>query len=109
MRHARDKRRLEQFLTLGPDATNYLAGLQERRPNWRSHVDRINTLAEIHGRDALARVMADAKENTAFSAEYIHNLLDARKRITPEPAPLHVTRRADLLDIDIPKPNLDIY
>jgi hypothetical protein len=109
MRHARDKRRLEQFLTLGSDAADYLAGLQERLPNWRNHLDRINSLAEIHGRDALARAMADAKENVAFSADYLHNILDVRTCISQEAGPLHVTRRADLLELEIPEPNLNIY
>jgi len=109
MRHARDKRRLERFLVLGPDAAAYLVALQEKRSNWRSHVDRINTLAEIHGRDEVLRALADTRESAAFSAEYIHNLLDTRHRLSPEPGPLHVPRRADLLELEIPEPNLDIY
>lgn len=109
MRHARDKRRLERFLTYGPDAEAYLKALQEKRPDWRSHLDRINALAEIHGPDALRRAMADARESAAYSAEYLHNLLDLRHRFTPEPGPLHVTRRADLLNLELPAPNLDIY
>jgi hypothetical protein len=53
--------------------------------------------------------MADAAECGAFSAEYIHNILEARLRATPEPGPLHVTRRGDLLELELPEPNLDIY
>ena len=109
MRHARDKRRLERFLALGPDAAAYLAGLREKRPDWRSHIDRANALAEIHGHDALRRALADARESAAFSAEYLHNLLDARHRLHPDPGPLHVTRRADLLDLEIPEPDLSRY
>jgi hypothetical protein len=109
MRHARDRRLLENFLALGPAAAGYLAGLREKRPDWRTHAARINTLAGIHGRDELARVLADAFENSAFSAEYIFNILDARKRLAPEPGPLHVTRRADLLEMRTPEPDLDIY
>ena len=109
MRHARDKRRLEHFLVLGPDAAAYLARMQERLPNWRSHVDRINSLAEIHGRDEVLRALADTRESAAFSADYIHNLLDSRQRLSPEPGPLHVPRRADLLELEIPEPNLDVY
>lgn len=109
MRHQRDRRRLTSFLTLGPHAAEYLTGLREKRPGWRSHVDRINALAEAHGRDALARALADAVEYSAYSAEYIHNILDARRRIMPDAGPLHVTRRSDLLEIDLPEPDLDIY
>ena len=109
MRHARDRRRLSDFLTLGPDASSYLDGLREKRPAWRTHVDRINALVEIHGRDTVARALSDANECTAFSAEYIHNILEHRIRAMPDPGPLHVTRGEDLLELKLPDPDLDIY
>ena len=109
MHHARDRNRLSRFLSLGPDASAYLAGLREKRPAWRKHVDRINALAEAHGRDELVRAMADACEYNAFSSEYIHNILEARSQAVPQPGPLHVTRRSDLLDIELSEPDLDIY
>lgn len=109
MRHARDRQRLTHFLSLGPDASGYLAALRERRAAWRRHVDRINALAECHGRSALARSLADASEAGAFSAEYIHNILEARTRAMPEAGPLHVTRRADLLELQLPEPDLNVY
>jgi len=109
MRHALDRKRLTRFLALGPEAAAYLDGLRDKRPAWRSHVDRIVALAETYGRDELARALADASEHCAFSAEYIHNILEARSRFLPEPGPLHVTRRSDLLEIDLPEPDLDIY
>ena len=84
MRHAHDRSRLTRFLALGPEASGYLAGLREKRPGWRTHVDRINALAEAYGRDILARALADAGEHHAFSAEYIHNILEARARAMPE-------------------------
>lgn len=109
MRHAHDRRRLTRFLSLGPHAADYLAALREKRPAWRDHLDRINALAEVHGRDALVRALADAAEYGAFSAEYIHNILEARHRAIPEAGPLHVIRRSDLLELELPEPNLDIY
>ena len=33
----------------------------------------------------------------------------ARQRIGPEPAALQLTRRADLLELEIPEPDLSIY
>ena len=108
-RHATDKRLLETFLTLGGAAERYLAGLQERRPDWRSHLRRINALAVVHGRDETARVLADALENGAFAADYILSILTFRARRTPEPGPLHVTRRQDLLELALPEPDLNLY
>lgn len=108
-RHARDQHQLARFLALGSHAEAYLGGLRERRPDWRSHLRRINALVEIHGRDEVARLLADACENHAFGAEYVLNILAARQRALPEPGPLHVTRREDLLDLDLPDPDLDVY
>jgi len=33
----------------------------------------------------------------------------ARRRISPEPAALQLTRRADLLELELPEPDLSIY
>ena len=108
-RHAADRRLLETFLALGPAAEPYLAGLQERRPDWRSHIRRINALTEIHGRDHTARVLADALEHNAFAADYILAILKARARLQSDPGPLHVSRRQDLLALTVPEPDLTIY
>jgi len=108
-RHAHDRRQLESFLALGTAADAYLTGLQEKRPDWRGHVTRINALCEAYGRDEVARLLMDALHHNAFSSEYVLNILEARKRTRPEPGPLHVTRRKDLLDLRMPKPDLTIY
>ena len=108
-RHAADRRLLEGFLALGSAAEPYLAGLQERRPDWRGHLRRINALAAIHGRDHTARVLADALEHRAFAADYILAILNTRQRLQSEPGPLHVTRRQDLLELSLPEPDLSLY
>jgi hypothetical protein len=66
-------------------------------------------LCEIHGADATARALADALEYQAFSAEYVANLLDQRRRPSTEPAALHLTRASDLLQLELPHPDLSIY
>lgn len=108
-RHARDQKAMALFLRLGPAAPDYLARLQERRPNWRSHLHRIAALSEIHGGEKCRRALEDALHYQAFSAEYIGFLLDSRRRRDPEPGPLHVPRRQDLLEIEIPEPDLSVY
>ena len=66
-------------------------------------------LTEIYGQDKAARAIEDALEFQAFSCEYIANLLEQRQRQLPEPGALHLTRRQDLLELELPEPNLGLY
>ena len=77
--------------------------------NARHHVRKILALGEIYPADAVARAIADGLAFQAFSAEYIMNILETRARALPEPGPLQLTRRHDLLDIDIAPPDLNAY
>jgi len=97
------------FLALSPDAQPYYDGLEQRRLNARHHVRRILALAEIYSADAVARAISDGLAFQAFSAEYITNILETRARALPEPGPLQLTRRHDLLDIDLTPPDLSAY
>ena len=106
---AREQRLLVQFLALSPRAQAYREGLEAKRINAREHMRKILALSEIHGKEALARALDDGLELQAFSAEYIANILAARRRISPEPAALQLTRRMDLLDLELPEPDLSIY
>jgi hypothetical protein len=106
---AREQRLLVQFLALSPRAQAYREGIEARRVNARVHLRQILALAEMHGREAVARAMDDGLELQAFSAEYIAHILSARRRIGAEPAALQLTRSADLLELEIPEPDLSIY
>jgi transposase len=108
-RKAREQRLLMRFLTLSPKAEAYYQELANRRMNPRHHIRQIVALSEIYGTENLARAIEDAFTYQAFSCEYIANILEQRQRIVPEPGALHLTRRQDLLDLDIPEPNLSIY
>lgn len=83
--------------------------LTERRLNVLHHIRQIVTWAEIYGSEKTARAIEDAFEFQAFSSEYIATLLEQRQRILPEPGALHLTRRQDLLDLELPEPNLALY
>src|ERR1700719_2676013 len=106
---AREQRLMMHFLALSPDAAAYYKGLEQRRLNARPHVRKILALAEISPADAVARAISDGLAFQAFSAEYITNILETRARALPEPGPLQLTRRHDLLDIDIAPPDLNAY
>lgn len=108
-RVAREQRLLMRFLTLSPKAEAYYQQLTTRRMNHRHHIRQIVALSEIYGTDKVARALEDAFVYQAFSCEYIANILEQRQRIAPEPGALHLTRRQDLLELDIPEPDISIY
>lgn len=108
-RHGRRQRQLSKFLGLCEESTRYLEELKQRRPDWPTHIARINALVGIYGDEATIRVLRDATENNAFSADYIHHLLSMRGRNAPEQSPLHVTRGEDLLKLKGIKVDLDLY
>jgi hypothetical protein len=108
-RAAREQRLLMRFLKLSPKAEAYYQQLTTRRMNHRHHIRQIVALSEIYGTDKVARAIEDAFVYQAFSCEYIANILEQRQRIAPEPGALHLTRRQDLLELDIPEPDMSIY
>lgn len=108
-RKASTQRLLQRFVSLTARADEYYRELEQRRLNPIHHVRKIVALSEIYGTEATARALDDAFEYGAFSSDYITNLLEARARTPPEPSALHLTRRSDLLDLELPKPDLSLY
>jgi transposase len=106
---AREQRLLQKFLSLSRYAPAYVEGIEQRRVNPRHHLRKIVALSEIYGVDAVDRAIQDGIAFAAYSCEYIANMLEMHNRETPEPAALHLTRRQDLLDIEIPPPDLSLY
>lgn len=108
-RGGRQQQLLMKFMALTPHAEAYHRSLAEKRSNPHHHVQKIVALAECYGADKVARALEDALAYHAFSAEYIANLLAQRERPRVEPSALHLTRRHDLLDLELPEPDLSIY
>jgi transposase len=107
--NAREQRLLKQFLSLSRHAPVYVEGIEQRRVNPRHHLRKIVALSEIYGVEAVDRAIQDGIAFAAYSCEYIANILEMRARETPEPGALHLTRRQDLLDIEIAPPDLSLY
>lgn len=108
-RKAREQQIYMRFLALSPKADAYYQQLAKRRMNPRHHIRMIVALSEIYGGEKVARALDDAFEFQAFSSEYIANILQQRQHVLPQPPALHLTRRQDLLELDMPEPNLSIY
>jgi transposase len=106
---ARDQQLLHRFLSLCPQAVAYYQELQQRRLNARHHVQKILALVEIYGADKIIRALQDAHHHHAYSCEYIANLLEQRARPLPEAGALHLTRASDLLELELPEPDLSVY
>jgi transposase len=108
--NAREQRVMPRYLAISPKAQVYYEGLEARRFNARGHVRKIIALAEIYGDAACHRAIEDAIVFHAFSSESIAHLLESRARLkSPAASPLSLTRRSDLLDIELPEPDLSIY
>jgi transposase len=108
-RSARHQKLLQRFLALSPNAEHYYQQLELRRLNARHHVHKIIALSDIYGTEPTARALDDARAFEAFSCEYVANLLESRARALPEPAALHLTRRSDLLELELEAPDLGLY
>jgi transposase len=108
-RKAREQKIFMRFLALSPRAQDYYGELEKKRLNPSHHLHKIVALSEIYGTDSVARAIEDAFQFQAFSCEYIANLCEQRSRRLPEPGALHLTRREDLLDLEVEQPDLSIY
>jgi DUF971 family protein len=103
------QRLLVRFLELTPAAGPYHRALQERRMNAGHHLSRIVELIPAYGAQAVAAAIESAHELGAYASDYIVNLLDQRARRRPEPGPLHLTRAAEALELELPAPDLTPY
>ena len=106
---AREQTFLQAFLSLGPQADLYARKLQEKRLNAPHHIQKIAALSQLYGPDKVLRALDDALTFEAYGCEYIANILEQRERQTPTPSPLHLTRRQDLLELDLPPADLNLY
>lgn len=108
-RRARDAKWLLSFYALSSRAEYYHQQLTARSLQARSHINKIVALADIYGPEKVALALDDAIQSQAFSSQYIENILQQRERHTPQPGPLHLTRRADLLEIELSPADLSPY
>jgi transposase len=106
---ARHQTLLLSFLSLSPHAEAYARKLEEKRLNSPHHLQKIVALSEIYGADKVERALQDALSFEAYGCEYIANILEQRARPTAPPGALHLTRRQDLLDLELPPADLTPY
>lgn len=108
-KRAEDAALLARFLALSPKAELYYAGLRERELHAMGHVRRILLLATGHGRDSVRQALEEAVELGAYSADYLHNILQHRRALAPVIGSLHLTHGAELLNLEVPPPDCSRY
>ena len=106
---ARSQTLLVSFLALGAHAEPYVRQLETRRLNPQHHLQKIVALSEIYSPAKVDRALQDAFAFEAYGCEYIANILEQRERHGAPPAALHLTRRQDLLDLELPPADLTPY
>jgi transposase len=106
---ARDQTLLLRFLALSPHAETFARKLEDKRFNSRHHIQKIVALSEIYGPAKVDRALQDALAFEAYGCEYIANILEQRERPAVAPGALHLTRRQDLLDLELPPADLTPY
>lgn len=106
---ARTQTLLLTFLALGAHAEPYVRQLETKCLNTRHHIQKIVALSEIYGPEKVGRALQDALVFEAYGCEYIANILEQRERLGAPPSALHLTRRQDLLDLELPPADLTAY
>lgn len=107
-KRAHSQTMLLTFLALSPHSETYIRHLELKRLNTPHPVQKIVALGELYGPGKIDRALQDALHFEAYGCEYIANILERREQGAP-PAALHLTRRQDLLDLDLPPVDLTPY
>jgi transposase len=108
-KNARQQTLLLAFLNLSAHAELYCRKLQEKRLNTPHHIQKIVALSELYGPEKVDRAIQDALAFEAYGCEYIANILAQRERPAAAPGALHLTRRQDLLELELPAVDLSAY
>jgi transposase len=108
-RRGEDAALLARFLALSPRAEDYFSALRQRDLHAMGHVRRILMLVDIHGRENLASALHEAMELGAYGSDYLCNILQHRRALAPLIGELHLTRGAELLQIQLPLPDCSHY
>jgi Mu transposase-like protein len=100
---------LARLLALSPRAEAYYSALRQRELHALAHVRRIFLLVDSYGRETVAQALEEAVELGAYGSDYLHNLLAHRRALVPVIGQLHLTRGAELLQLEVASPDCSRY
>jgi len=108
-KRAEDAALLARFLGLSPKAESYYGALRQRELHAMGHVRRILMLVKIHGRNAVSEALKEAVELGVYGSDYLNNILAHRRTLAPLTGELHLTRGAELLQLEVQQPDCSRY
>lgn len=108
---AAQTKRVESFLTLGPECETYLKGLVAAELHLPSHLDKLHELTRLYGREEILGALRHALAYNAFGAAYIQNIVLQRRAALKmrRPQPLVLTKKPEWMDVVVEETDLGLY
>jgi len=108
---AREAKRVEEFLALGPVCAQYLKGLSTTELNLAAHLDKIMDCARDFGKPETLAAIAHALQFGAFGAAYVHNIILQRRAAKGQgaPRPVVLTKKPDWAKVAVEETDLGLY
>jgi len=108
-KRAEEQKLFNWLLRLSHRAEEFLQELKKRSVSPINDIRKIAALAQVYSEQEISLAMEDALQFQACSSEYIRNILEQKQRLLPEPGPLHVSHKTDLLQIETSIPDFTVY
>jgi hypothetical protein len=108
---AAQTKRIESFLALGPECEVYLKGLVAAELHLPSHLEKLNELVRLYGREEILSALRHALSYNAFGAAYVQNIVLQRRaaRKLRRPQPVILTKKPEWMDIAVEETDLGLY
>ena len=108
-KRASEQKILNWLQRLSPKAHIFYKELQAHSLDTTGQLNKISALQTTYTEQEIAMALEDCIKLSAFSVDYMRNILHSKRQQLPEAGPLHVSHNADQLNLRISAPNLSLY
>ena len=108
-KRAEEQKLFNWLLRLSHRAEEFLQELKKRAVSPINDIRKISALTQVYSEQEISQALEDSLQFQACSAEYIRNILEQKQRLLPEPGPLHISHKTDLLQIETSIPDFTVY